>query len=62
MFAEVVLRPAAHGAVGPLDEIITLLPLVIGAALLLYLYFSRREAKRHPTDAPLGRDDDSDEL
>lgn len=45
MFGAELLRPALHGALGPLDEILTLLPLVIGTALLLYLYFSARKPK-----------------
>ena len=56
MFATVLLRPALHGAVGPLDEILTLLPLVIGAVLLIYLYFSARKAKPPSGDLPPGDD------
>ena len=56
MFATVLLRPALHGAVGPLDEILTLLPLVIGVALLIYLYFSARKAKPPSGDLPSGDD------
>ena len=58
MFVQLLLRPVGHGAVGPLDEILTLLPLVIGVALLLYLYFSARKAKPPADDA--ARDDADD--
>ena len=61
MFASVLLRPALHGAMGPLDEIISLLPVVIGVALLLYLYFSSRKAKTAPKD-PAQPGDEQNEL
>ena len=32
-----LLKPLLHGAVGFWDEVINLIPLVIGAALLLYM-------------------------
>ena len=56
MFPTALLRPALHGALGPFDEILTLLPLVIGTALLLYLYFSARKAKAPAGHAPPGDD------
>ena len=43
------LAPVLHGAVGPWDEILNLLPLVVGTVLLLYLYFTKR--KRRADDA-----------
>jgi hypothetical protein len=61
MLAEVLLRPARHGAVGPLDEILTLLPLVIGVVLLLYLYFSARRSKPSAGDPPPAADAASDD-
>lgn len=36
---------AFHGAAGPYDELINLIPLLVGGVFLLYLYFtSRRQA------------------
>jgi len=43
-----LFQPALHGASGPYDELINLIPLVIGAVLLLYLYLQSR--KRRPED------------
>jgi hypothetical protein len=43
MLLIVPLTPVLHGAVGPWDEILNLAPLVVGTALLLYLYFTRRK-------------------
>jgi hypothetical protein len=43
------LAPVPHGALGPWDEILNLLPLVVGTILLLYLYFTKR--KRRADDA-----------
>jgi|GEM_PF-2912653 len=60
MFTELVLRPAQHGVLGPLDEILTLLPLVIGVVLLVYLYFTARQAKHPADDAPPPNDDPAD--
>ncbi len=48
----VPLAPVLHGALGPWDEILNLAPLVVGAGLLLYLYFTRR--KRRADDAVAG--------
>ena len=44
MVAHLALGPTPHGALGPWDEILTLLPVVIGTALLAYLYFTARKA------------------
>ena len=44
MINDLALRPTPHGALGPWDEILTLLPVVIGTALLAYLYFTARKA------------------
>lgn len=55
-----LLRPALHGALGPFDEILTLLPLVIGAALLLYLYFSARKPQAPAGHAAPPGDDPAD--
>lgn len=40
-----LLKPLLHGAVGYWDEVINLIPLVIGAALLLYMYRSSRKRR-----------------
>jgi hypothetical protein len=40
-----LLKPLLHGAVGYWDEVINLIPLVIGAAILLYLYLTSRKRK-----------------
>jgi hypothetical protein len=56
MFADLLLRPALHGAVGYWDELANLIPLVIGGVLLVYLYLAskkRRDKEKHP-DAPPG--------
>ena len=47
----ILLRPVAHGAVGFWDEVLNVIPLVLGAGLLFYLYFGarkRRAAQAHP--------------
>jgi hypothetical protein len=46
------LRPALHGAVGPWDEIIALIPVAIGAILLIYLYFTSRRGPAGDDDLP----------
>ena len=46
--ANVLLRPLPHGTVGFWDEVLNLVPLVLGGGLLFYLFFSRR--KRGATD------------
>ena len=48
MLTDLVLRPELHGALGPWDEIINMIPLVVGAVLLAYLYFTSR--RRPPSD------------
>jgi hypothetical protein len=51
----VLLRPALHGALGPWDEILNLVPLVIGVVLFVYLYFTSRRrpaADDEPAPAP----------
>jgi hypothetical protein len=52
--ANLVLRPLAHGAVGWWDEILNLLPPVVGSGLLIYLYF--RSAKRRTAEAQRSSD------
>jgi hypothetical protein len=37
--------PNLHGAAGYWDEVINLLPVLLGSLLLLYLYFSSRKQK-----------------
>lgn len=54
-YANILLRPLAHGAVGWWDEILNLIPLVFGGGLLFYLYFGsrkRRAAEAQQPDAP----------
>ena len=48
MHPVMLFKPVLHGATGYWDEIINLIPLVIGAALLLYLYLTAR--RRKPED------------
>jgi hypothetical protein len=51
----ILLAPLSHGAAGPWDELINLIPLVIGGALLLYLYLTskkRREREQDKEEAP----------
>jgi hypothetical protein len=51
----ILLAPLPHGAAGPWDEVINLIPLVIGGALLLYLYLTskkRREREQDKEEAP----------
>jgi len=52
MFAAPPPAPALHGALGPWDEIITLIPVVVGAILLLYLYFTARSRPAGSDDPP----------
>ena len=44
-FANILLSPLPHGAVGWLDEVLNLVPLVFGSGLLFYLYFSSRKRR-----------------
>ncbi len=47
-------RPLAHGAVGFWDEMLNIIPLILGAGLLAYLYFGqrkRRAAAQPPAEA-----------
>ena len=44
----ILSKPVLHGASGSWDEVINLIPLAIGAALLLYLYLTSR--RRKPED------------
>lgn len=51
----ILWAPLLHGAAGPWDEVINLIPLVIGGALLLYLYLTskkRREREQDKEEAP----------
>ena len=50
----VLLAPLPHGALGYWDEIINLIPLVVGAILLVILYRAsrRRAAERDEPDPP----------
>ena len=41
--ANIWLRPLAHGTVGFWDEMLNLVPLVLGGGLLFYLFFSKRK-------------------
>jgi hypothetical protein len=41
--ANILLRPLPHGTVGFWDEMLNLVPLVLGAGLLFYLFFSKRK-------------------
>lgn len=55
-----LLRPLPHGALGIWDEIINLIPIVVGVLLLLYLYRAhrRRQSALPPeseTDPALGQ-------
>jgi hypothetical protein len=51
----ILWAPLPHGAAGPWDELINLIPLVIGGVLLLYLYLDskkRREREQGEDEAP----------
>jgi len=41
----ILSKPVLHGASGYWDEVINLIPLVIGAGLLLYLYLTSRKRR-----------------
>jgi hypothetical protein len=49
------LVPVFHGALGWWDEILNLLPLVVGVGLLLYMYFNKR--KRRAADSAVRQGD-----
>jgi hypothetical protein len=40
------LAPLLHGASGYWDEVLNLIPLLVGAILLIYFYFSSRRQKK----------------
>jgi hypothetical protein len=44
-YANILLHPLLHGAVGWWDEVLNLIPLVFGSGLLLYLYASSRKRR-----------------
>jgi hypothetical protein len=48
----VPLLPLLHGALGYWDEVLNAVPLVLGAALLCYLYYTsrRRRARGEPRE------------
>ncbi len=47
-----LLQPLLHGAAGPWDEIVNLIPIAAGGLLLLYLYLaSRRRARAEAAEA-----------
>jgi hypothetical protein len=48
----ILLRPAAHGAVGWWDEILNMVPLVFGGGLLFYLYFGKRRHRAAQSQPP----------
>lgn len=52
--------PALHGALGWWDEIINLIPVVIGIVLVIYLYRANR-ARRRTTEAPPEAEPESSE-
>ena len=52
MLGDFVIRPTLHGVLGPWDEIINLIPLVVGVVLLAYLYVSSRRRPRSEDDSP----------
>lgn len=53
MLIDLPLLPVLHGAAGPWDEIINLVPFVVGVFLLGYLYFtSRRQRQALDNDPP----------
>lgn len=56
MHAALLLAPLAHGAAGFWDEVINLVPIVIGAALLLYLYRTSRRRASGQADEPHDQD------
>ena len=45
----ILSKLALHGASGYWDEVINLIPLAIGAALLLYLYLTSRKRRDKDT-------------
>lgn len=45
MWLKLPLAPLPHGALGLWDEILNLLPLVVGAGLLVYLYLNSRKRR-----------------
>jgi hypothetical protein len=53
------LAPVLHGAWGPWDEVLNLLPLVVGTGLLLYLYFTRRKRRAAEASARDGQTPDA---
>ncbi len=51
----ILFAPLRHGAAGPWDELINLIPLLVGGVLLLYLYLDskkRREREQGEDEAP----------
>ena len=52
MLGEVVIRPTLHGALGPWDEIINLIPVVVGLVLVAYLYVSSRRRRNAEEQLP----------
>ncbi len=60
MHADLLLLPLLHGALGWWDELINLIPVVVGIVLVLYLYRSSRQRRDEP-EAPPETDADQPE-
>ncbi len=52
-----LLLPRLHGALGWWDELINLIPVVVGIVLVLYLYRNSRQRRDAPDDAPAAAPD-----
>lgn len=52
MLGDLVIRPTLHGALGPWDEIINLMPVVVGLVLVAYLFVSSRRRRNAGEQPP----------
>ena len=52
MLGDILVRPTLHGALGPWDEIINLIPVVVGLVLIAYLYVSSRRRRKAEAQPP----------
>ena len=62
MLGEVLIRPTLHGALGPWDEIINLIPVVVGIVLVIYLYVNNRKRRLEEEPSPPPEEDRAPEV
>jgi hypothetical protein len=52
MLFHLLFQPLTHGAAGYWDELVNLIPLIIGGVLLIYLYLTSKKRRAKEKDSP----------